>query len=43
MKKIMEANELYNKMECHDRNDAAAMQYLISNWKFDPKKPALVR
>jgi L-alanine-DL-glutamate epimerase and related enzymes of enolase superfamily len=43
MEKIMAANELYNKIEFHDRNDAVAMQYLIPNWKFDPKKPALVR
>ncbi len=25
------------------RDDAAAMQFLISGWKFDPKRPALVR
>jgi glucarate dehydratase len=43
MEKIMAANELYSKIEFHDRNDAVAMQYLIPNWKFDPKKPALVR
>lgn len=39
----MEANALYNKMDNHDRDDAMAMQYLISDWKFDSKKPALVR
>lgn len=43
MEKVMEANALYNKLDNHDRNDALAMQYLIPNWKFDPKKPALVR
>ena len=25
------------------RDDAAAMQYLIPDWTFDPKRPALVR
>jgi len=25
------------------RDDAMAMQYLIPNWKFDPKRPCLVR
>ena len=25
------------------RNDAIGMQYLIPGWKFDPKKPCLVR
>jgi glucarate dehydratase len=25
------------------RDDAAAMQFLIPGWKFDPKRPALVR
>ena len=25
------------------RDDAIAMQYLIPNWKFDPKQPSLVR
>ena len=43
MEKIRAANALYNKIDCHDRNDAAAMQYLIPGWEFDPKKPALVR
>ena len=43
MEKIMAANALYNKMNDHDRNDALAMQYLIPDWKFDSKMPALVR
>jgi glucarate dehydratase len=43
MEKVMEANALYNKMDNHDRDDAMAMQYLISDWKFDSKRPALVR
>lgn len=43
MEKVMQANRLYNKLENHDRDDSVAMQYLIPNWKFDSKKPALVR
>jgi glucarate dehydratase len=43
MDKVMKANELYNKLDSGDRNDAMAMQYLIKNWKFDSKKPCLVR
>ena len=43
MEKVMEANALYNKLPSHDRNDATAMQYLIPNWVYDSKKPALVR
>lgn len=43
MEKVMEHNKLYNELKSHDRDDAMAMQYLIPNWKFDPKKPALVR
>ena len=30
-------------MSSHDRDDAVAMQYLIPGWKYDHKKPALVR
>ena len=40
--RVMEANKLYNQLPSHDRDDAMAMQYLIPNWKFDSKKPALV-
>ncbi|MCD7905741.1 MAG: hypothetical protein LUG24_09340 [Clostridiales bacterium] len=43
MDKVMEANAPYNKLPSHDRNDAAAMQYLIPNWVYDCNKPALVR
>ena len=43
MDRVMEANKLYNSLPTHDRDDAMAMQYLIPNWKFDCKKPALVR
>lgn len=43
MDKVLKANALYNTLPTHDRNDALAMQYLIPDWKFDSKKPALVR
>lgn len=43
MDKVMKANELYNKLSFRDRNDAVSMQYLIPGWKFDSKKPCLVR
>lgn len=43
MEKVMQANRLYNKLESHDRDDSVAMKYLIPKWKFDSKKPALVR
>ena len=43
MERVMEANALYNKLPSHDRDDAMAMQYLIPGWKYDHKKPCLVR
>lgn len=43
MERVEEANRLYNGLPSHDRDDAMAMQYLIPGWKFDPKRPALVR
>ena len=43
MEKVMEANALYNRLPSHDRDDALAMQYLIPGWKYDHKKPCLVR
>lgn len=43
MDRVIEANQLYNQMQSHDRDDAASMQYLIPGWKYDSKKPCLVR
>jgi len=40
---IEKAHEVYRKMSLGARNDAAAMQFLIPGWKFDPKRPCLVR
>lgn len=37
------AHELYRGMGLGGRDDALAMQYLIPDWKFDPKRPCLVR
>ncbi len=43
MAQIERAHELYQQMGLGARDDAAAMQFLISNWKFNPKRPCLVR
>lgn len=43
MERVLEANKLYNSLPSHDRDDAKAMQYLIPGWKYDHKKPCLVR
>lgn len=43
MERVMEANALYDKLPSHDRDDAAGMQYLIPGWKYDHKRPCLVR
>ncbi len=37
------AHELYLKHGLGARNDAIAMQYLIEEWEFDPKRPCMVR
>lgn len=43
MEQLEKAHALYRKVGLSARDDAAAMQFLISNWKFDPKHPCLVR
>ncbi|SDW10782.1 D-glucarate dehydratase [Marinococcus luteus] len=43
MDKIIEGNELYEQQNLGARDDAAAMQYLIPDWYYDPKRPCLVR
>ncbi|HEX8712398.1 MAG TPA: enolase C-terminal domain-like protein [Terracidiphilus sp.] len=40
---IENARDLYESMHLGGRDDAAAMQSLIPGWKFDPKRPCLVR
>ncbi|MFG1816842.1 enolase C-terminal domain-like protein [Kribbella sp. NPDC049174] len=37
------AHELYQEHGLGARDDAVAMQYLIKDWTFDPKRPCLVR
>lgn len=41
--RLAEAHELYLKHGLGSRDDAAAMQYLVPEWTFDPKRPCLVR
>ena len=43
MFQIEEAHRLYQRVASGARNDAAAMQFLIPGWRFDPKRPALIR
>jgi glucarate dehydratase len=43
MDQIAKANDLYKKHGLGARDDAAAMQFLIPGWKFDNKRPSLVR
>lgn len=43
MEQIMKANQLYQSMGLGSRDDAVAMQYLIPGWKFDNKRPCMVR
>ena len=40
---ILKAHKLYIDKKLGARNDAIGMQYLIKDWKFDNKKPCLVR
>ncbi|HEX2011331.1 MAG TPA: enolase C-terminal domain-like protein [Roseateles sp.] len=43
MAAVERAHALYLEHGLGARNDAAAMQYLMPGWRFDPKKPCLVR
>jgi len=43
MVEVEKAHQLYLQHGLGARNDAIAMQYLIPGWKFDPKRPCLVR
>jgi glucarate dehydratase len=40
---LEKANALYRQHGLGARDDAVGMQFLVPNWKFDPKKPCLVR
>ena len=43
MNKVEVAHQLYLEKGLGARDDAVSMQYLIPEWKFDPKCPCLVR
>jgi glucarate dehydratase len=43
MAEIEKAHEIYRRIGVSARDDAAAMQFLIPGWKFDAKRPCLVR
>jgi len=43
MDRIEAAHQLYVEKNLGARDDSIAMQYLIPNWKFDSKRPCLVR
>jgi glucarate dehydratase len=42
MAQIERAHALYNTMELGARDDAQAMQFLVQDWRFNPKRPCLV-
>jgi len=43
MVEVEKAHRLYLQYGLGARDDAAAMQFLIPGWKFDPKRPCLAR
>jgi len=43
MAQIELAHQRYKTMGLGGRDDSVAMQFLIPHWKFDPKRPSLVR
>lgn len=43
MAQVEKAHELYKNMGLGGRDDSIGMQYLVPNWKFDNKRPCLVR
>ena len=43
MVEVEKANRLYLEHGLGARDDATAMQFLIPGWKFDHKRPCLVR
>jgi glucarate dehydratase len=42
-RQLAAAHDLYLKLPSGARDDSVAMQFLLPGWKFDPKKPCLVR
>jgi glucarate dehydratase len=43
MAEVEKAHALYKQHGLGARDDAIAMQFLVPGWKFDPKRPCLVR
>jgi glucarate dehydratase len=43
MEAVEAANATYRDLPQGGRDDAAAMQHLIPGWRFDNKRPCLVR
>ena len=43
MTELEKAHQLYQNLGHGGRDDARSMQYLLPGWKFDPKRPCLVR
>ncbi len=43
MAEVEKAHQLYRQHGLGARDDAVAMQYLLPNWKFNPKMPCMVR
>ncbi len=43
MEQVDKAHQLYLQHGLGARDDAVAMQFLVPNWKFNPKLPCLVR
>jgi glucarate dehydratase len=43
MGEVEKAHRIYKSLDLGARDDALAMQFLIPGWKFDPKRPCLVR
>ena len=43
MAEVEKAHQLYRQHGLGARDDATAMQYLIPNWRFDPKRPCMDR
>jgi glucarate dehydratase len=43
MVEVEKAHRLYLQHGLDARDDSAAMQFLIPDWKFNPKRPCLVR
>jgi len=43
MEQVERAHALYNEIEAGTRDDARAMQFLVPGWRFDNKRPCMVR